>query len=272
MLGEITPLLITWNEAANIVRTVDKLRWAARIVVVDSGSTDGTLALLARFPQVEVIHHRFESFAEQCNFGLAQIRTAWVLSLDADYELSDELVAELGSLTPPATVAGYRVGFVYRIHGRPLPGSLYPPRTVLYRKDRAVYRNEGHGHRVGVDGEVLPLAGIIYHDDRKPLARWLDAQLRYARDEADHLLDPGYRPHGWPDRLRRMAWPMPIAALLYALFVKGGIFAGRAGWQYALQRAVAEALIALEIADRRLRHASVPAVAGVDPDPAHAGE
>jgi glycosyltransferase involved in cell wall biosynthesis len=186
---QITPLILTYNEAPNIGRTLDKLQWARRIVVIDSGSTDGTVEILRSYRQVEVIHHPFEDFANQCNYGLTQIVSPWVLSLDADYELSDQLVSELASLTPHDNVVGYQVQFVYRIHGRPLRASLYPPRAVLYRRDHASYRAQGHAHHVFLDGEVLPLDGVIYHDDRKSLARWVASQQRYARDEAEHLLN-----------------------------------------------------------------------------------
>ncbi len=60
---------------------------------------------------------------------------------------------ELDTLVPSDAVAGYKARFVYRIFGRPLRGTLYPPRTVLYRKGTASYQNEGHGHRVTVSGE-----------------------------------------------------------------------------------------------------------------------
>src|SRR5580693_3891662 len=75
VLDQITPLLITYDEAPNIARTVGKLLWAKRIVVIDSGSTDETLNILRSFPQVDVIEHPFSDFASQCNFGLAQVGT-----------------------------------------------------------------------------------------------------------------------------------------------------------------------------------------------------
>jgi glycosyltransferase involved in cell wall biosynthesis len=153
---QITPLILTYNEAPNIRRTLGKLSWAESIVVIDSGSTDGTLEILRRYRQVEVVQRPFIDAASQCNFGLTQVTSPWVLSLDADYELSDELIRELSALAPPYGVVGYRAHFVYRIFGRPLRGSLYPPRTVLYRKDRACYRQEGHTQRVVLDGQVLP--------------------------------------------------------------------------------------------------------------------
>jgi glycosyltransferase involved in cell wall biosynthesis len=93
--------------------------------VVDSGSTDETLKILQAYSQVEVVHHPFRDFASQCNFGITQITTPWVLSLDADYELSDNLVKELQLLAPAKETVGYRAQFVYRIHGRPLTDAFH---------------------------------------------------------------------------------------------------------------------------------------------------
>jgi glycosyltransferase involved in cell wall biosynthesis len=248
----VTPLLITFNEIQNIERTLTKLDWAARVVVVDSGSTDGTLDVLAKDPRIEVVQRPFDSFADQCNFGLTHIRTDWVLSLDADYELSDAFVAELADLEPAPEVAGYKAAFVYRIHGHPLRAALYPPRAVLYRVDGALYENEGHGHRIRLQGRLLALKGAIYHDDRKPLSRWLDSQLRYAAREAAHLLETPRERLGRIDRIRLMGWPAPILVLGYVLFAKGVILDGKAGWFYAFQRLLAEVLLALELLDRRL--------------------
>jgi len=253
MFQKITPLILTYNEADNVRRVLDKLLWAQRIVVIDSGSTDETLGILKTYPQVEVISRPFEGFADQCNFGLTQVETPWVLSLDADYELSDELLSELRALTPGDAIAGYRARFVYRVWGRPLRGTLYPPRTVLYRKEKAQYQNEGHGHRVSVDGDIIELESVIYHDDRKPLARWISSQQRYARAEAGYLLERSGDKLSRIDKIRAIGWPAPFLVLFYTLFAKGCVLDGWAGWHYALQRLVFETLTALELADRRIR-------------------
>lgn len=259
----ITPLLITFNEAPNIARTLDKLGWARRIVVVDSGSSDGTLEILARYPQVALFTRVFDNFADQCNFGLAQVQTEWALSLDADYELSDSLVQELSSVGEEEDAAGYRASFIYRIHGRPLRGTLYPPRVVLYRVKKARYVNEGHGHKVVVSGVVRTLSGVIYHDDRKPLSRWFDSQQSYARLEADYLLKADRDTMSAPDRLRCMAWPAPIIVFFYVLVIKGCLLDGWPGWFYALQRVLAECMIALELINRRFLGAGARERGGV---------
>jgi glycosyltransferase involved in cell wall biosynthesis len=250
--GQTTAMVITYNEGPNLRRCLDRLRWAQKILVIDSGSTDDTLDIARAHRQVEIVARPFDDFATQCNFGLARIETRWVLSLDADYELSDALVAEIAALREN-DVAGYAAGFIYRMYGRPLRGSLYPPRVVLYRKDAAAYRNEGHAHRVAIAGRIASLRAKILLDDRKPHARWLDSQQRYARREADYLLATPRADLGWADRLRRMGWPAPVVVFFYTLIIKRCALDGWAGWLYVLQRTFAEIALALEIVDSRVR-------------------
>ena len=95
MLNQITPLILTYNEAPNIARSLQKLTWASRIVIIDSYSTDKTLEIAATYPKVEIFQRRFDSHTNQWNFGMEKVETGWVLSLDADYVLSEELLNEL---------------------------------------------------------------------------------------------------------------------------------------------------------------------------------
>ena len=115
-------------------------------------------------PNAKIVTRPFDSFAGQCNFGLTQIATEWVLSMDADYILTPELIREIAALEPAAEVSGYSVEFRYCIFGYPLRSSVYPARTVLYRRRLAKYCDEGHGHRVVLDGNVQNLSGKIDRD------------------------------------------------------------------------------------------------------------
>jgi hypothetical protein len=236
---------------------LENLVWAKEILVLDSFSTDETLEIVKSYRQVRVVQRKFDTFAGQCNFGLRQIQSAWVLSLDADYVLSDELNCALAELKPTPEVAGYRAAFTYCIHGRPLRASLYPPRTVLYRTNRAQYRDEGHGHRVQIDGLVLPLRGVIYHDDRKPLDRWLNEQLRYSAHETTHLMQTPLADLNMADRIRRGIIPAPVLVFFHTLFAKGLIFDGWPGWLYVIQRTLAELLLSLRLLEAKVAGRSV---------------
>jgi glycosyltransferase involved in cell wall biosynthesis len=247
MLEQVTPLILTYNEAPNIERTLERLAWAKRIVVIDSFSEDTTLEILNQYAQVEVYQRKFDHFAGQCNYGLEQIKTEWVLSLDADYIMSNELIKELHSLPEHPTKSSYFVRFKYCVFGKPLHGTLLPARKVLYRTNKAIYIEDGHAHRVKVSGDYGYLTGFINHDDRKSLSRWLQSQDRYLFIEAKKLLMTPSNKLSFGDRLRKQKVIAPIVILFYCLILKGGILDGWAGWYYALQRMLAEILLAIRL-------------------------
>jgi hypothetical protein len=249
----VTALVITYNEAPNIRRTLEKLSWTTEIVVVDSGSSDETLAIVAEFTNTRVVTRSFDSFAQQCNFGLSQVKTEWVLSIDADYVLTSALATEIQGLEPDDGIAGYRAAFQYCIHGRPLRSTLYPARAVLYRTKLAQYRNDGHGHKVEIAGKIEALQGKIQHDDRKPLSRWLASQTKYAAQEAQKLHGGSSREGGMADQLRRKIWPAVPAVFFYTYFVKRLFLDGWAGLHYTLQRTYAELLLSLELLELKLK-------------------
>jgi glycosyltransferase involved in cell wall biosynthesis len=252
MLESITPLILTFNEAPNIGRMLSKLTWAKDIVVVDSNSTDGTMELANKFPQVRTFQRKFNAHADQWNFGLKEtgISTDWVLALDADYLLSDELVEELKGLDPADGVQGYRASFRYCIEGKPLRGSVYPPVTVLYRWDMASYKQDGHTQRIHIDGSIADLRAPICHDDRKPMSHWLQSQAKYMKLEAHKLLSSPFSQLGCVDRLRRLYIFAPLAIFFYCLTVKGTVLDGKAGLFYAFQRMLAESLLSLYLLEQ----------------------
>jgi glycosyltransferase involved in cell wall biosynthesis len=246
MRDEITPVVLTLDESANIERTLARLAWAARVLVVDSGSDDGTQKLARTFDNVVVVERLFDSHAAQWEFGIRhpQVESDWVLALDADYVLTPELIAELERLEVPGEVAGYRARFRYCIEGVPLRASLYPPVTVLFDRRRARYVQSGHTQRLAVDGTVGELRGRILHDDRKPCARFVAAQRRYARLEAGRLRTTPWRDLPWSGRLRKLRVLTPWLVPLWLLLGRGLVLDGRAGLAYARQRRIAEAEIA----------------------------
>ena len=249
MLDLITPLILTYNEANNIERTLAQLTWARDIIIVDSFSDDATISILEKFKQVRIFKRKFDGHATQWNYGLQEtgIETEWVLALDADYVLTDDLIKEFRFLKPKPHVVGFKTDFIYCVFGKPIRGSLYPPVTVLFRKSNAEYRQDGHTQRVILNGDVKSLNGKIFHDDRKLLSHWLSAQDRYIKLEAEMLSIKKWHQLAWTDRIRKLVFLMPFGIFFYLLLVKGIALDGRAGIYYGLQRMLSETLLSLRL-------------------------
>jgi glycosyltransferase involved in cell wall biosynthesis len=255
MLDQITPLILTYNEAPNIARSLSGVSWAKDVVVVDSFSNDETVAIAKSLPQVRVVQRAFDNHRNQWEFGLTEtgIKTPWVLALDADYVVSSELIAELGELRPDVETVGYRAKFVYCINGKRLRSGIYPPVTVLYRREAAAYVQDGHTQRVSLSGTVNDLKSPMMHDDRKSLRRWLRSQGRYTELEAQKLLAADASELRFVDQMRRWVVVVPPLMLGYCLIVRGGILDGWQGFYYAFQRSVAELMLSINLGRRLTR-------------------
>lgn len=253
MLEDVTPIILTHNEEDNIDRTLERLYWAGDIVIVDSFSNDATVALAQKHRQVRIFQRAFDQHARQWNYALSEtsIATEWILALDADYVLTVELIDEISRLRPESEVDAFSAGFTYCIFGTPIRSAVYPEVSVLFRKGRGRYVQEGHTQRLDIPGGVVHLTAKILHDDRKPLSRWLAAQDRYMQLEAAHLAQAEGIKSNWADRARHYPPLAPILIFFYAYVLKGGWRDGRYGLYYAIQRMLAEALLALRLIELR---------------------
>jgi glycosyltransferase involved in cell wall biosynthesis len=250
MLDQITPVILTYDEEPNIGRTLGRLAWARDVVLVDSFSTDATLAIAARFPNVRTHQRKFDDHASQWTFGQQQVRTPWFLALDADYVLPDDFTRELETLTPPSNVRGYRSAFHYAVNGRPLRASLYPARVVLASTTHATFWQDGHTQRLAVDGDVGDIHAKIIHDDRKSFARFVDRQRKYMREEAVKLRNANPHSLSMSGRVRKLIVVAPFAVVFHSLFVKGLLLDGWPGLRYAWERFVAELILSRELLRR----------------------
>jgi glycosyltransferase involved in cell wall biosynthesis len=259
MLDHVTPVILTFNEEANIKRTLSSLSWAKQIVVVDSGSTDSTLRILAGDPRITVLSRKFDSHGAQWMFAITQtnVCTDWILRLDADYVLTDALRNEVAQLDPSAPVGAYSIAFDYAIYGRRLRASLYPAKPVLFRKGCGSCFDRGHTEVWNIDGPVAELKGRILHDDRKRVANWIIAQAWYVTREFSDL--ERARTSSIKRWLRLRPPLMPLLSFMYCLFLKGLILDGRAGLFYSLQRLLNETALALIVLEDRLQSPSDPA-------------
>ncbi len=260
ILDQITPVILTFNEEPNIRRSLERLRWASQVVVLDSFSTDATPEIARSFPNVQFSQRTFDRHATQWNAAAFDtgITTDWILALDADYILTDAFEAELKALDPRSLFNGFTAAFTYCVDGRPLRGTLYPPVTVLFRRDKGRFEQDGHTHRLKLDGADARLKSHLLHDDRKPLSHWLNAQDRYMKLEVNKLSSLARSELSIADRIRGWHLIAPFAVFLNCYVLKRGFLDGSAGLYYAQQRMLAETLLALRLADARQTNSRAP--------------
>jgi glycosyltransferase involved in cell wall biosynthesis len=269
----ISVVILTHNEAINIERCLASVAWADDILVIDSGSTDGTQVLATR-RGARVMHRPFDHFAGQRNFALdhGQLRHPWVLHLDADEEVSDALRQEMLRIAADGQARpAYRVPSRLMLLGQWLRHSgMYPAYQVRFgRLGRLRFHMVGHGQRETLPPEELgTMTGhLVHHNFSKGISDWMTKHARYARDEARAAADMHGRYH-WhqllstrdPVERRRIlkalshALPFrPVLRFLYVYLGRLGLLDGRAGLRYALLMATYQWMIDINVIELELK-------------------
>ena len=201
----ISAVVITKNEEANLGRCLASLRPVVReIVVVDSGSTDGTVTL-ARGLADRVLEQAWLGFGRQKQFAVEQASCAWVLALDADEALSPALATEIAGL--PLDRAGYELPRRSWYLGRWIAHGTWTPDYVLrlFRRDRGRFTPDVVHESVVLDGERARLRGPLDHWPYRDLAHHqakIDALSTLA---AERMFAEGRRA-SWGDLALKPAW------------------------------------------------------------------
>ncbi len=193
---EISAVLITLNEEQNLPRVLEKLRWCEEVVIVDSGSTDGTLDIAHRFG-ARVVHRDFDGFASQKNFADQQAAHDWILSLDADEVLSDDLDASLRRIKSKGVDCdAYRFPRKAFYLGKWIHHSGWYPDKKVRLYDRCKARWAGLVHEsVQVDGKIGEVDGDLLHYTCPSLSDHIRTTDRYTTLAARKFRDEGRSPH-----------------------------------------------------------------------------
>jgi glycosyltransferase involved in cell wall biosynthesis len=267
----ISVVVLTQDEAANIARCLASIGWCDDVLVVDSGSTDGTQAL-AEKAGARVIHREWDHFAGQRNHALdhGNLRHKWVLHLDADEVVTAELRDEMMAIARRDDgLPGYRVPSRLMMRDGWLKHSgMYPTYQVRFGSREALrFRMVGHGQREVLEPhQVGTLRGdLIHYNFSKGISDWLAKHARYARAEAAAVVagaprrrwseffaarDTVERRRILKDLAQRL--PMrPLARFVYVYFVRRGFLDGRAGLRYATLLAIYQWAIDTNVAEMR---------------------
>ena len=190
--------IITLNAAAQLAACLESVRWADDIVVVDSGSSDGTQALAERYG-ARVIQQDWLGFGPQKQFAVEAARHDWVLCLDADERVTPALQAAieigLNSASTADAIHAYRFPRCNRFLGRYLKhGEGYPDWSLrLFDRRHARWSDDAVHEKVICDGPVGSLQADLLHDSAESLSSYLGKQNRYTSLAADMALAAGKR-------------------------------------------------------------------------------
>jgi glycosyltransferase involved in cell wall biosynthesis len=222
--------IITLNEEANLARTLASVSWADEIVVVDSGSTDGTRSIAHSYGG-RFITEPWRGFAAQKNYALSLCTSDWVLSLDADEIVSPELAASIETViaTAPSNI-------VYALPRRNLflgrwmrHGGYYPDAKLrLFPRGHGAFRETPVHETVEFAGSTQTLRGDLLHDAYPTLASYLDHMQRYSTLGAETAFARGRTGRGLPGFLNGVLLN-PLVTFLYNYVLRAGFLDGREG-------------------------------------------
>ena len=229
-MPKVSVTVITLNEAEHIGAALDSAGWADEIVVVDSGSTDGT-ADIARARGATVLCREWPGYVDQKNYAAARASHDWIFSLDADERIPPALAAEVrGLLSSEPAVRGYRVPRVTFHLGRWIRTTDFYPdfQTRLYDRRAARWRGKYVHESVAVDGPVGQLRSDLQHYSFRDLRDHLDRINHYTTLAARQMNEAGRRA-GPVDLLLH-----PPAAFLRNYVLRRGVMDGTVGFTISL--------------------------------------
>jgi len=161
---KISALIITKNEAHNIVELIENLTFVDEIIIVDSFSTDATEELATKFDRVKFYKHKFENYASQRNIALGYATNSWILFLDADERLTPALSAEIQETLKNPTADAYFFYRTYYYKNKPMhfTGLQADKNIRLFKKEVGTYTGLVH-EKLMVEGKISSLKNKLIH-------------------------------------------------------------------------------------------------------------
>ena len=232
-MPKVSVTIITLNEADHIAAAIESAAWADEVVVVDSGSTDGT-AEIARQTLARVTSRPWSGYVDQKNHAAELAANDWIFSLDADERIPAALASEIQQiLSSDPPLRGYRVPRVTFHLGRWIRTTDFYPdfQTRLYDRRAARWRGRHVHESVSVDGPTGQLASELEHYSYRDLSEHLDRINHYSTLAALQMHEEGRRA-GLLDLVMH-----PFAAFLRNYVLRRGFLDGGVGLTLSLVNA-----------------------------------
>jgi ADP-heptose:LPS heptosyltransferase len=223
----LSALIITYNEEAHIREVMRNLDFADEIIVVDSFSTDNTVAFAQAFEKATVIQHQFIDYTSQRNFAISCAKNPWILFLDADERLTDALKEEvIDTIQQTEASSAYLFYRTFMFRDKELHFSGWQTDKIfrLFRKDKATYTTDRMVHeKLTVEGKIGKLKNKLIHFSYTDYESYKGKMASYGKFKAREAFAKDVRPNFYHFYLR------PAYKFLYPFIVRLGFLDGRKG-------------------------------------------
>lgn len=192
----VSAFIVCMNEERQIRRCLDSIKWCDEIVVIDSGSTDRTLEICREYTD-RIVNRPWPGFVEQKRFGLLQCTSDWVLNIDADEVVTDELRDEIqATLMAPGGHQGFYLLRVVHYLGKFWrKGGWYPEyRLRLCLRTATTWGGDDPHEKAIVSGPTRRLRGELHHFTYEDFSNQIRSLNNFATAAADTLWKKGVRP------------------------------------------------------------------------------
>jgi len=233
---KISVAILAHNEAANIRRTLESVAWADELILVDSGSTDETVAIAQEF-QAKVFYEPWKGYGPQMNSAIDKCTSPWIFSLDADEALTPDLQAEIESLIEGhPKFDAYWVPRRNQIFGRWMAhGGQYPDYKLrLFRQGTARLPEDTEPHATPKwSGPKGKLQGDLLHYQYPTVALYVEHMNRYSSASVPLVLRKGRTCSGWFE-FAAMTVVNPVLTFVKNYIFRAGFLDGREGLLFHL--------------------------------------
>jgi glycosyltransferase involved in cell wall biosynthesis len=195
-MASVTVITLTLNEERNIRECLESARWADELIVVDSGSTDGTIGIARSFTS-NVFSIKWEGYGAARNYALTKASSDWILWLDADERVTPELAAEIRGILmdPRHDVNGYAIARRAYFLGRWIRHSgWYPGRVVrLFKRGKGRFSETRVHEQLQIDGRAVTTRHDLLHLTDPDLVHYLSKFNTYTSLAAEDMANAGRR-------------------------------------------------------------------------------
>lgn len=224
---KISGLVITFNEEKNIAALIENLSFVDELIIVDSFSTDKTKEIAEKYPNVIFVQNKFEDFTKQRNLALNLSNYSWILFLDADERISENLKNEiLSTVKKPETASAYYFYRKFMFKNKPLhfSGWQTDKNIKLFKKEKAIYRIDRLVHeKLIIEGSEEKLKHKLIHFSYVDYISYKNKMISYGKLKSKELFLKKFKPNWFHFYVK------PIYKFLYSYLIRLGVLDGRKG-------------------------------------------